>query len=142
MGNELIKRFEGLRLSPYLCPAGVATIGFGSTYYEDGTAVTLHDSPITAERAEQLLTYTVNKIYAPAVAQLCPNADTIGRIEALVDFTYNLGVGRLRGSTLRKCILRGDWDRVPDELRKWNIGNGKVLKGLTIRREAEASLIY
>lgn len=142
MANELIKRFEGLRLTPYLCLAGVPTIGYGSTYYEDGTPVTLHDPAITADRANALLEYTVNKIYAPAVAQLCPNADTKGRIEALIDFTYNLGAGQLRGSTLRKCIARGEWQRVPDELRKWNKGGGKVLKGLTLRREAESILIF
>ena len=137
----LARRFEGLRLSPYLCSAGVPTIGFGATYYEDGTSVTLRDPPISKERADALLLWMVRRVYLPAVMKLCPAVDKPQRIAALIDFTFNLGVGRLKGSTLRKRINAEQWELVPAELRKWVNGGGKKLPGLVKRREAEIALI-
>ena len=139
----LARRFEGLYLTPYLCPAGVPTIGYGATYYEDGTRVTLRDAPITRERAEALLLWMVCTVYLPAVLKLCPGVvrETPGRVAALIDWTFNLGAGMLRSSTLRKRVNAGDWDAVPAEIRKWNKAGGRVLKGLTIRREAEISVL-
>lgn len=137
----LCKRFEGLYLKPYLCPAGVATIGYGTIRYENGTRVTLADPAITPERAEQLLRWEIDRICVPAVARLCPGADTAGRQAALIDFAYNLGTGALRASTLRKRVNAGDWDAVPAELAKWVYGGGRRLKGLERRRAAEAALI-
>jgi len=141
--QALIRRYEGLYLTPYLCPAGVPTIGYGATYYDDGTRVQLTDAPITKERADVLLLWHVKNVYLPAVVKLCPAIvhETSGRVAALVDWTFNLGAGNLRASTLRKRVNAADWAAVPAELRKWNKSGGQVLKGLTIRREAEASLI-
>lgn len=137
----LARVFEGLYLTPYLCPAGVATIGYGATYYEDGTRVQLTDPPITRARAEALLLWMVRTVYLPAVLRLCPAVDNPQRLAALIDFTFNLGAGALKGSTLRKRVNEGDWDAVPAELRKWNRGGGRVLRGLVLRREAEVALI-
>jgi lysozyme len=137
----LARRFEGLYLSPYLCPAGVPTIGYGATYYEDGTRVQLTDPPITRARAEVLLLWMVRTVYLPEVVKLCPAVDNPQRLAALIDFTFNLGAGQLKASTLRKRVNAGDWDAVPGELRKWTRGGGRVLRGLVIRREAEAVLI-
>lgn len=137
----LARRFEGLFLAPYLCPAGIPTIGFGATYYEDGRAVTLRDPAITRERAEALLLWMVRTVYLPAVRKLCPNVDTPERLAALIDFAFNLGTGRLRASTLRKRVNAGRWADVPTELRKWVRGGGKVLRGLVLRREAGVALI-
>ena len=137
----LIRRFEGFYSTPYLCPAGVPTIGYGATYYEDGTRVTLTDSPISKDRAEALLLWHVQHVYLPAVMQLCPLVAAPGRLAALIDFSFNLGAGNLRASTLRRRVNAADWDLVPTELRKWNKAGGRVLRGLTIRREAEASLV-
>ena len=137
----LARRFEGVYLSPYLCPAGVPTIGVGATYYEDGTRVTLGDAPITQTRAEALLLWHVQSVYLPAVLRLCPGANTAERLAALIDFAFNLGAGNLKASTLRKRVNAGEWGAVPDELRKWTKAGGRVLKGLVVRREAEASLI-
>lgn len=141
--QTLIRRFEGLYLRPYLCPAGIPTIGYGATYYEDGTRVLLTDLQITKARAEELLLWHVKNVYLPAVLRLCPAIvhESPGRVAALIDFTFNLGAGNLRASNLRKRVNAKDWAAVPAELRKWNKGGGQVLKGLTIRREAEASLI-
>jgi lysozyme len=139
----LIRRFEGLYRGPYLCPAGVPTIGFGATFYEDGTRVTLHDPIITAERAESLLLWHVKTVYLPAVLKLCPAIvhETPGRIAALIDWTFNLGAGNLRSSTLRRRVNSADWEAVSSEVLKWDKAGGRVLKGLTIRRWAEVALI-
>jgi lysozyme len=137
----LARRFEGLYLTPYLCPAGVPTLGFGATFYEDGRRVTLKDPAITRERAEALLLWMVRTIYLPAVLRLCPGADTPERLAALIDFAFNLGVGNLSASTLRKRVNASRWPEVPAEIRKWNRGGGRVLRGLALRREAEAALI-
>lgn len=137
----LARRFEGCRLTPYLCPAGVATIGYGSTRYLDGTSVTLRDPPISKMIAEGLLLRSVERTYLPAVLLLCPWIDDPSRLAAIIDFTYNLGCSRLKTSTLRKRINDGAWDQVPSELKKWTIGGGRKLPGLVTRRDAESALI-
>jgi len=134
---SLCRRFEGCYLHPYLCPAGVPTIGYGATYYEDGRRVTLADAPIPRARAEALLLWMVRTKYMPAVLKLCPALDEPGRLAALIDFTFNLGTGALRGSTLRKRVNAERWADVPAELRKWDKAGGRRLRGLTRRREAE-----
>ena len=136
-----IRKFEGFVAKPYICPAGVVTCGIGATRYEDGTRVQLTDPPITRERAEALLLWTVRRVYLPAVLRLCPGVPDPYKLAALIDFTFNLGAGRLRGSTLRRRVNAQDWAAVPSELRKWTRGGGKVLKGLVARREAEVALV-
>lgn len=137
----LARRFEGCRLRPYICPAGVATIGFGATFYENGQRVTLKDPAITKERANELLLWMVRTRFLPVVIRLCPGIDSPERLAAIIDFTFNLGSGNLKASTLRRRINAGRWDDVPAELRKWIRGGGVALKGLIARREAEISLI-
>lgn len=137
VATSLCKRFEGLRLKPYLCPAGIPTIGYGSTYYENGKQVTLKDPPITEALAEALLEFTILKIYMPGVKAACP-ALTGEALGAMTDFAYNLGVTRFKSSTLAKKINAQDWAGARVELAKWDKGGGRVLKGLTIRRAAES----
>ena len=138
---SLCRRFEGLYLTPYLCPAGVPTIGYGATYYEDGRRVRLTDPAITRERAEALLLWHVTTVFLPATLKLCPDVPDPQKLAALIDFTFNLGAGQLSASTLRKRVNAGRWGDVPAELRKWTRGGGRVLKGLVLRREAEVDLI-
>lgn len=137
----LCRRFEGFRPRPYLCPAGVPTIGYGSTRHLDGRAVQLSDAPISRETAESLLLASIRQTYLPAVLALCPGVTDPARLAALVDFTYNLGAGSLRASTLRRKVNAGDWAAVPSELQKWVQGGGRVLPGLVARRMAEADLV-
>lgn len=139
----LCRRWEGCFLKPYLCPAGVPTIGYGATYYADGRSVRLTDPPISREAAERLLLLMIRREYLPAVLRLCPGLvrETPERLAALIDFTFNLGAGRLQASALRRRVNAGEWDQVPTELRKWVIGGGKVLRGLVLRREAEVALV-
>lgn len=137
----LCRRFEGFFSAPYLCPAGVPTIGYGATYYEDGRKVTLRDPSITRDRAEELLQHQIRRRYLPAVMRLCPGADSDARVAALIDFAFNLGEGNLAASTLRRKVNAGDWDEVAYQFMRWNRAGGVVLAGLTKRRAAEASLI-
>jgi len=135
--------FEGLYLKPYLCPAGIPTIGIGSTRYEDGVRVSLTDPPITKERAYALLMWELQHECVPRVLKLCANLPSWGpgAVAAILDFTYNLGSGNLQASTLRKKILANDREAAKTELMKWVKGGGRTLPGLVKRRSAEAALI-
>jgi len=137
----LCRRFEGLYLRPYLCPAGVATIGYGSTAWPDGRPVRLTDPPITEAQAEAMLLHDLRTVRLPAVRRLCPGADRPGRLAALLDFAFNLGAGALAASTLRREVNAGRWDAVPGQLRRWVMAGGRRLRGLVLRREAEVRLI-
>lgn len=148
LAAELCRRFEGFSEKPYLCPAGVWTIGYGSTYYQSGDRVTKDDPPITREYAEQLLMHELVHTYAPGAVRLCPILLTLaiqkkdwGKLNAIVDFCYNLGVGRLQTSTLRRKINAQDWEGAKEQLGLWVRGGGKVLRGLVIRRQAECNLM-
>jgi lysozyme len=137
----LCRKCEGMYRGPYLCPAGVPTIGYGATYYEDGTRVALTDPVLSKTRIETLLMWHIRYVYLPSVRKLCPNITDAYKLAAIIDFTFNLGSARLKTSTLRKRINSEDWENVPIELRKWNKGGGRVLRGLTLRREAEIGYI-
>lgn len=146
--EELCRRFEGFRSKPYLCPAGVPTIGYGSTHYADGRKVTLQDAPISELAARELLVRELFHTYAPGVLRQCPGLLPLALLEndwrklnAIVDFAYNLGVGRLQTSTLRRKINALDWEGAKVELMKWVRGGGRVLPGLVKRRQAECELL-
>lgn len=141
IAEALCRRFEGFCGHPYLCPAGVPTIGYGATHYLDGRTVTLKDAPISKETATVMLRDMLRTDYLPKLMAMCPKVDSPERMAALLDFVFNLGAGQLRSSTLRKRVNAEAWGLVPSELRKWTRGGGRVLKGLVIRREAEAALI-
>lgn len=140
--RDLCMVFEGLYLKPYLCPAGVPTIGVGATRYENGTKVTLADPPITRERAMELLDHELAECL-PRVRQLCPGLADWGdqATGAILDFAFNCGVGALASSTLRRRINAGDAAGARVELMKWVRGGGRVLPGLVKRRAAEAALL-
>jgi lysozyme len=138
---SLIKYFEGFRSKPYLCSAGVPTIGFGSTFYKDGTKVTLNDKPIDIHMAVELLDFTISTVFLPSVLKFCPVlVNYPNRLGAIVSFTYNLGAGNLKVSTLRKRINSELWEEAANELLKWNKAGGKVNKGLERRRKSESVL--
>jgi len=142
LGLELIKKYEGFKAKAYLCPAKVPTIGYGSTYYEDGTKVKLTDPPITQERATELLEALLVS-YERSVDSYCVDTINQNQFDALCSFAYNCGVGNLKSSTLLKKINKNPNDpTIKDEFLKWNKGGGKVLSGLTKRRIEEAQLYF
>jgi len=130
----LIKRFEGCKLMPYYCPAGVLTCGWGST----GPDV-FPGRAWTQEYADSRMLMDAQK-FARGTLALCPSLAG-NKLCAIADFSYNLGIGRLKSSTLRRKVNAGDWEAVPKELRKWVNGGGRRLQGLVLRREAEIALI-
>lgn len=141
-GIELIKHWEGFKNHPYLCPANVPTIGYGSTYYPDGTAVKMTDKPITIKEGVELLKLTV-KGYEMGVDKAVTSTINQNQFDALVSFTYNLGVGAFKSSTLLKKINKNPLDEtIKYEFSRWNKSNGKPMKGLTRRRNSEAYLYF
>jgi lysozyme len=139
---DMIRAFEGFRAKPYLCPAGKATIGYGSTWRLDGSPVELTDPPMSVAQAATLLKREVYGAALPGVLRLCPlTISQPGVLNALVDFTFNLGVGQLQTSTLRRKINAQDWQGAREQLARWVRGGGRVLPGLVRRRAAEAALL-
>ena len=130
---NLVKFFEGFEAKAYLCPANVWTIGYGRTRnVKEGDMV----NEIQAERdlLEELEEFA-NQVLNTVKVSLTQN-----ELDALTSWTYNLGVGNLQSSTLLKKLNSGDKNSVPSEMLRWNKAAGKVLAGLTRRREAEAKL--
>ncbi len=141
---ELAKRFEGFhrvpkvdpgRAHPYICPAGFWTVGYGHLCDPK-------HPPISEAEAEVYLARDLQSALA-ATLRYCPVLATEpdGRLAALVDFTFNLGAGRLQTSTLRRRVNQRDWVAAGQELRRWVYGGGKVLPGLVARREVEFTLL-
>jgi lysozyme len=142
LAASLCKQFEGFRSKPYLCPAGVATIGYGSTYYANGTKVTLNDPLMSEQEAHVLLMVELEHTYLPGVIRNCPILlKDVRKCNAIVDFCYNLGIGRLQTSTLKRKINAQDWEGAQEQLMLWTKGGGKVLPGLLKRRKAECLLL-
>jgi len=142
---ELAKRFEGFhrvpkndplrRAHPYICPAGFWTVGFGHLCKPD-------HPPISEAEAETYLAQDLVTALA-ATRRYCPVLATEheSRLAAIVDFTFNLGAGRLQTSTLRRRINLSDWDGASLELKRWVYGAGRALPGLVLRRNAEIELL-
>jgi lysozyme len=141
-GLDLIKRFEGLELKPYKCPAGIPTIGYGNTYYPSGAKVKLTDPAITQIVAEALLKFLLGS-YEKDVDSFCRDDINQNQFDALVSFAYNCGVNNLKSSTLLKKVNANPQDvTIHNEFMKWNKAGGRVLAGLTKRRQAEADLYF
>lgn len=139
-GLDLIKSFEGLKLTPYLDSAKIPTIGWGTILYENGKAVTMQDPAITAERANELLMWEVMQ-KCKSVENMVTVSINDNEFDALCCFAYNVGVGGLHGSTLLKMLnANADRTSVADQFLRWNKAGGVEVGGLTRRRQAERSL--
>ena len=140
-GADLIKSFEGCKLKAYQCSAKKWTIGYGNTFFEDGTPVKIGDA-ITQDKAEKMFELIADE-FASKVAKLVTSNVTPNQFGSLVSFAYNCGVVNLQKSTLLKKVNANPNDpSIRAEIMKWNRANGKVLAGLTRRREAEANLYF
>ena len=132
-GIDLIKHFEGCELQAYQCAAGVWTIGYGHTkgvqpgdqWSED------HANHMLEVELEEYENYVSTAVTVP----LSQN-----QFDALVSWVYNLGNGNLTSSTMLKVLNSGDYAGVPAQIKRWNKAGGKVLEGLTRRRQAEADM--
>jgi len=136
---DLIHNFEGFRESPYLCPAGVPTIGYGSTRYADGTPVKLGDNAITRAKADEIMRETLRE-YEEAVSRYVTVEINQNMADALIDFCYNAGAQNLRKSTLLRRLNEGDYDAAVSEFDRWVYADGRILPGLVRRRMAEKIL--
>ena len=140
-GADLIKSFEGLKLTAYKCSAKKDTIGYGNTFYEDGKAVKPGDK-ITKERADSLFEL-ISDDFAKKVVPLVKSQVNENQFGALVSFAYNAGIGNLKSSTLLKKVNANPSDAsIRLEFMKWDKAGGKQLAGLTRRRKAEADLYF
>lgn len=137
-GKAMIRQFEGCRLVAYKCPSGVPTIGYGNTFYADGTPVQMGDK-IDQETANRLLDITIEKFEKQVRLLIKDIILPAEAIDALVSFSYNCGVAAFAKSTLLKKIKLNklDLEGIGAEFNKWNKGGGKVLPGLIKRRKEE-----
>jgi len=138
----LLHKYEGLVLDAYLCPAKVLTIGYGNTFYEDGSKVKIGDK-ITKARADELFNNILENNFASPVRNLIKSKVTNNQFSALVSFAYNVGIGNLKKSTLLKMVnINPNDPAIRRQFMRWNKAGGKELLGLTRRREAEANLYF
>ena len=142
---ELAKRFEGFhrvpradpgRAHPYICPAGFWTVGYGHLCDAKHPSISMEEGEayLVTDMADAL---RATLRYCPVLA-----TEPVGRLAAIVDFTFNLGAGRLQTSTLRRRVNQRQWAAAGQELQRWVYGGGRVLPGLVLRRSAEAALIF
>ena len=139
-GMGLIKEFEGFRANPYLCSAGVPTIGYGSTRYADGDGVSLRDPAISESQAEELFRTTLAS-YEAGVSKVVKVEIEQYEFDALVSLCYNIGIGNFTSSTLVRLLNEGGAPiDVAAQFLRWNRANSRVIPGLTARRERERAL--
>ena len=143
---EMIKREEGFRAYPYLCSAAYWTRGYGEVLRApDGRMLTSKDpapavAPVTKEEAAAYLHNHLIPRYMAATLRLCGADLNDNQLSALTSFTYNLGSGALRASTLRKKVLAGEHRAAAEQFGRWVIAGGKRSNGLISRRAREAAL--
>jgi lysozyme len=141
-GLRLIQEFEGLRLTSYLCSAGVPTIGYGATYYADGSKVKLGQT-ITNSQAAQLLKDHVKEFEGAVIGLLNKTKVNQNQFDALVSLCYNIGPDKLAISQLLRFIKANPNDpKIAAEFAKWNRAGGEVSTGLVRRRKKEAQLYF
>ena len=147
---SMIRHHEGVRFRPYRCPANLWTIGVGHVLYADQAKLPLDQRgayPLRPEDNRTFSTEEVNGIlhndlvrFERGVTTLCPISLTQGQFDSLCSFSFNCGLGTLQRSTLRQKLLRGETEDAAQELLKYCMGGGKILKGLQNRRIDERSL--
>jgi lysozyme len=141
-GIKLIKHFEGVRYKPYRCPAGLWTVGVGHLIGNGKQLPDSYNKTFTEREVDELLRKDLAR-FERGVALLFPVSYrfTQGVYDALVSFSFNLGLGSLQRSTVRSALLRGDKTMAGESLLKYCRAGGKILKGLQSRRQAEHKLL-
>lgn len=136
-GLKLIAYFEGVRLKPYKCPAGLWTVGIGHLIGDGSYLPDSYKRVFTLEEAYAILAKDVAR-FERGVERYCPNRLTQSCFDALVSFSFNLGLGTLQRSSVRQKINRQDYSGAAKVILKYNKAGGIVNRGLTLRRQAEA----
>lgn len=139
-GFEMLAVFEGFRSNPYRDSVGVATIGYGNTYYLDGSKVTMSDPPISRDEAKRLKMAVVNKDFAPAINRLLEHQIKAGLVnqnmfDALISLAYNIGVSALAKSSVIRHLQNGDKLASANAFLLWKNAGGKPI--LLSRRQKE-----
>ena len=147
---DMVKHHEGVKNKPYRCPARLWTIGVGHVMYPDQAKLPLDkrdsvmlkpedDRQFTQEEVDGILRHDLDR-FERGVERFCPSNLSQGQFDALVSFSFNLGLGTLQRSTLRQKLLRGDTEGAAEEFLKYCMAGGKILKGLQNRRRDERAL--
>ena len=144
-GLKLIQEFESFVNAPYLDSARVWTIGYGSTYYPNGTPVTGRDKPITREYAETIQRHVIATDFEPVINDLLKKEIASGFVnqnmyDAIISLAYNIGVNGFKRSSVLRLLKQGDKFNASNAFLLWNMSGGKVLRGLVRRREKERKL--
>jgi lysozyme len=144
---HMIKHHEGVRQKPYKCPAKLWTVGVGHVLYPEQGKLKIDQRDGFALKTEDFRTFSMDEVdailradldrFERGVEKFCPVPLTQGQFDALVSFSFNVGLGTLQRSTLRQKVLRGDMEGASEELLKYCMAGGKVLKGLLNRRKDE-----
>ena len=147
---KVICHHEGIRYKPYRCPAKLWTIGVGHVMYPEQGKLKIEARDVFALRPEDNRQFTKDEVdgilrsdlarFERGVAQFCPVPLTQGMYDSLVSFSFNVGLGTLQRSTLRQKLLRGDKAGAAEELLKYCMAGGKILKGLQNRRIDERAM--
>ena len=147
---EVIRHHEGVRQKPYRCPAKLWTVGVGHVLYPEQGKLKLEDRDSVPLKIEDFRIFSMDEVNAilksdlarfeRGVAQYCPVPLTQGMFDGLVSFSFNVGLGTLQRSTLRQKLLRGDKEGTAEELLKYCMAGGKILKGLQNRRIDERAM--
>ena len=147
---KMIQHHEGVRQKPYRCPAKLWTVGVGHVMYPEQGKLKIDQRDQVALRPEDNRVFSMEEVdgilksdlqrFERGVATYCPVSLTQGQFDALVSFSFNVGLGTLQRSTLRQKVLRGDMEEAADELLKYCMAGGKILKGLQTRRQDERKL--
>lgn len=136
---DMIKHHEGVRLRPYRCPAGLWTVGVGHLIGDGKTLPDAWNRTFTMEEVNDILKEDLRR-FERGVLRLCPNGLTQSRFDALVSFSFNVGLGNLQRSSVRMRHNRGDYAGAAEAFLMWTKAAGRVLPGLVKRRQDERSL--
>ena len=140
-GIALIKHHEGVRNKPYKCPAGLFTVGVGHLIGDGKTLPPEWNRTFTNEEIDGLLKRDLNR-FELGVCKMLPTLQLKqSEFDALVSFSFNLGLGTFQRSTIRQAMLRGDKTVAGESLLKYCKAGGKILKGLQTRRQDEYKLL-
>ena len=147
---HMIMHHEGVRLNPYRCPAKLWTVGVGHVMFPEQGRLKIEDRDAFQPPAVAMRKYTMEEVdgilksdldrFERGVERFCPVALTQGMFDGLVSFSFNVGLGTLQRSTLRQKVIRGDKEGAAEELLKYCMAGGKILKGLQNRRIDERAL--